>query len=263
MLDVFERSIMERKKGLIGWSVGLLALVAFTLAFWPSIKGNSEFDKLFDDLPESLQAFVGENSITSPVGYLESQLFLYLVPVLFAIMTIGRLSDGLAGEERRKTMDLLLANPITRSRVVLEKFGASAASLLAPGTALFVTLWLGSMAVDLDIGVAGLLAATLGSMFLALVFGALALVVGAATGKKGLAIAVAASVMTAAYLLYSLAPMVEAVEPFQKLSPFYYFLASSPLEHGLKATHTLVLLGITAVLVVVSTWFFARRDVAV
>ncbi|MGH3118435.1 MAG: ABC transporter permease subunit [Gaiellales bacterium] len=262
MLSVSQRSIAERKRGLIGWSVGLFALVAFTLAFWPSIKGNSEFDKLFEDLPESLRAFVGENSITSPVGYLESQLFLYLVPVLFAIMTIGRLSDGLAGEERRKTMDLLLANPITRARVVLEKFAASVVSLFVPGAVLFVTLWLGAIAVDLDIGVSGLLAATVGSMLLALVFGALALAIGAATGRKGLAIAVAASAMTAAYLVNSLAPTVESLEPFQKLSPFYYFLSSSPLATGLKPSHTLVLLGITAVLVAVSTWLFKRRDIA-
>jgi ABC-2 type transport system permease protein len=263
MRSVFERSVLERKKGLIGWSIGLFALVAFTLALWPSIRDNPEFDEILKELPESLRALVSEHSVTSPVGYLESRLFLYLVPVLFAIMTIGRLGDGLAGEERRKTMDLLLANPITRGRVVLEKFAASVASLFVPGVVLFGTLWLGATIVDLDITPYGLVSATLGSMLLAIVFGALALWIGALTGKKGTATAVAATAMTAAYLLHSVAPSVDALESLQKLSPFYYFLSNSPLENGLAPGHVVVLVAVIGAFVSLSVWSFQRRDIAV
>jgi ABC-2 type transport system permease protein len=100
-------------------------------------------------------------------------------------------------------------------------------------------------------------------MLLAIVFGALALWIGALTGKKGTAIAVAATAMTAAYLLNSLAPSVDAIEPLQKLSPFYYFLSNSPLENGLAPGHAVVLAATVGALVALSVWSFQRRDIAV
>lgn len=53
-----------------------------------------------------------------------------VAPMLIIILGIALGSDAIAGEEERKTMDLLLSNPISRSRIVLEKFLAMTSIIL-------------------------------------------------------------------------------------------------------------------------------------
>jgi ABC-2 type transport system permease protein len=67
-------------------------------------------------------------------------------------------------------------------------------------------------------------------MLLGLAFGALALAVGAATGKRGLSTARASVVGVAAYFINSLAPVVKGLESYRKLSLLYYYIGADPLR---------------------------------
>ena len=66
-----------------------------------------------------------------------------------------------------------------------------------------------------------------------------------------------------AYFLNAVAPVVEVLEPFRKLSPFYYYISAEPLRNGLDPAHAAVLIGLTVVLLVVALVAFERRDIAV
>ncbi len=77
-----------------------------------------------------MTAFAGGTDFISPVGYLNSQLFFLMLPIILGIFAISLGSDALAGEEGRGTLDLLLSTPLSRRKAVLEKF----ATMLA-GTA--------------------------------------------------------------------------------------------------------------------------------
>ena len=55
-----------------------------------------------------------------------------MVPLLLLIAAIGAGARATAGEEERGTLDLLLANPISRRRLVLEKLAALAAETRDP-----------------------------------------------------------------------------------------------------------------------------------
>jgi len=74
---------------------------------------------------------------------------------------------------------------------------------------------------------------------------------------------VAGALAVAAYFLNSLAPIVDVLEPYRKLSPFYYYIAADPLKNGLNLGHAAVLVGSTAVFFVASLLAFQRRDLAV
>ena len=99
---------------------------------------------------------------------------------------------------------------------------------------LWVALVVGAEAVDMDVPATHLGAATIGAGLLAVVFGAIALLVGAATGRAAVAVGVASAGAVAAYLVNSLAALVDALEPIQKVSPFYHYAAPDPLRHGLS-----------------------------
>jgi ABC-2 type transport system permease protein len=196
-VNILRKSFDDRRRGFIGWAIGIIALSAFILAFYPSIKSSPQFEEAYKQLPDALRSIVGDVSLTSPAGYLERQLFLYTIPILFFVFSIGHGADAIAGEEQRHTLDLLMSTPVSRARAVVEKFGATFAGLTGLGLVLLLTLVVGTRLVGMGIGVARLAAATVGAVLLGLAIGALALAIGSATGKKGLAVGVASTAATA------------------------------------------------------------------
>ena len=67
---------------------------------------------------------------------------------------------------------------------------------------------------------------------MALFVGSLALAVGAVVSGRARAIAVAAGVAVAAWLLDGLGQAVDVLEPWRPLSPYYQALGQNPLRNG-------------------------------
>jgi ABC-2 type transport system permease protein len=262
-LDICFRNLRDKRRALIGWCIGLAVLTLFTMAFWPTIKGTPQYDRLLRRLPDTLKAFVGNQPLTTPQGYLQTELFLYLVPLLFMIYAIGRGADAIAGEEERKTMDLLLSTPVSRRRVVLEKYTATVLGMGLLALVLVVTLYVTAALFNMNIGLAELVAATIGAALLSLTFAALALAVSSSAAKRGLAIATASALATAAFFLNSLAPLADSLKAFQKFSPFYWYLGHSPLTNGFDFKGLALLVAVAAVMVAIAVARFERRDVSV
>ena len=160
-------------------------------------------------------------------------------------------------------MDLLLANPVSRTRVVIEKSLAMIIGLTLLGAVVWIATYLPALVVDMDLDPANLAAANVSAVLFGFFMGAFGLMVGAATGSRGLAIGLGIALGVASYLVNSLAPLVEALEPLQRLSPFYYYYESDPLRNGLDPVHAAVLTVGGLLFVVVAVIGFRRRDVGV
>ena len=72
-------------------------------------------------------------------------------------------------------------------------------------------------------------------------YGALALLAGAATGSRTVAIGVPAALFAAAYLIVGLAGLVSWLEPFRVVSPLYHATGTHPLDHGLPIANFAIL----------------------
>ena len=66
----------------------------------------------------------------------------------------------------------------------------------------------------------------------------------------------------ASFIVNTLAPSVDWLEPFRLLSPFYYYSGGAPILNGLDPVHALVLVSASAVALVFALWAFERRDLA-
>src|SRR3989304_5752380 len=115
------KTLRDGRRGLLWWSLGLAGLAGITVLTYPAIRDMPGLDELMEGLPEALLALIGENDLLSPAGYLNSQLFGAIVPLLFIFYGVGAGAGAIAGEEENRTLDLLLANPVGRTRVVVEK----------------------------------------------------------------------------------------------------------------------------------------------
>ena len=261
--NLFLKTLRDQRRSLLWWGMGIVALTSLTVAFYPAFSEAPDFEDLFEQMPEALSRMFagGFTDLTSPEGFLNSQLFFFVVPLMFVIFAVLGGSAAIAGEEDAGTLNLLLTSPMRRWSVVVHKFGAVAAATLLLALLMWMGLAAGAVAVGMDISLMGLAAASLSTALLAVAFGTLALALGCITGARGLSAGAASAVAIAAYFLNALAPLSDALTPLQKLSPFYYFIGADPLANGLNALHVVVLLGLTAAALGVALFTFERRDV--
>lgn len=258
--SVWTKTVRDARRGLAWWTLGIVALVVLTNAFYPSIEGNEQYDELLEDYGDAAQAFFGATDITSPEGYLNSQFFSLTIPVLLLIYAVGAGSRAVAGEEEAGTLDLLLAQPLSRRRIVLEKAAATALQLGALSLVVFASIAATAPLFSLDIGVDRIAAAVTAVFLLALLHGLLALFVGAATGSRAVAIGVAAAVALAGYLLNGLGQIVDPLEPVRVLSPFRH--VGDPLADG-PGWGFAVLAALALAFAALAPPALDRRDVAV
>jgi ABC-2 type transport system permease protein len=260
---VWSKTLRDQRRSLVWWAVGVGLVVLMYSAFYPSIEQSAaQFNDYMKNLPEAVRNILGGSNIASPEGYLMSEIFSFLGPVLLLVYAIGAGARGIAGEEGRGTLDLLLSTPIRRRRVVVDTFVAmTLGTLLLAATAWLVTAVAGP-AFDLTVALEGLTAAFLNLFLMAVAFGTLALAIGAATGGRGLAIGVASAAALATLLLRTFASVVSWLEPYRLLSPFYYYTGHDPLRNGFDVLDPIVLAGISVGALVVALVTFEGRDLA-
>ncbi len=263
--SVFLKTLRDQYRPLLWWGSSLVALALMVTLFYPSIRQMPGVNAMLESAPEALmRAFVGDiTDIIGPEGYLNSQLFFLLFPLLLLVYAIGFGANAIAGEEEQRMLDLLLANPLPRWRVVVDKFYAMVVATFALALCFWLGLVGGTLAVQMEIGAGRMAAATLSAALLALVFGTLALALGCITGKRGLSMGIASGVAVAAYFLNAFAPLVEGLAPYRKLSPFYLYIGNDPLTNGPDWGHVAVLAGLILALLVVGRVTFDRRDLGV
>ena len=261
--SVFLKTLRDQRRAMVWWCLGLALLTALLVAFYPSIQGIENFQSVIEAYPEELMALFGANDLsdfTSPAGYLNAELFGFMAPFLFIIFAVAQGSFAVAGEERAGTLELLLSAPITRGRLILEKFASMVTLTGALAAVLWVVLAVGRLPAGMDISMLRLAEMTISVSLLGLTFGSVAFAVGSAKGGRGLSVGVAAAATVTTYLLSALSKIASAVEPAQWISPFYYYNENNPLVNGLNLVHATVLVVVILSLTSLAYWGFQRRD---
>jgi len=261
-LLIVERTLRDRRRGLIGWAVGLATYVVLQSSIYPTVR-DSAFQQALRDYPKELKAFFGGAAsfdFTSAAGYLNVELFSLVLPALLVVYAIGVGASAFAGELQTGTLDLLLSYPVTRTRVAVEKFLAMLAGVLVLAAVVAGAVLLAGVVIGFDIGVVDTLVACAGAAMVAILCGGCTMLVGILTGSRAAAMGVTAAVFAASYLAVGMAGLVSWLEPIRYASMLWYSNGSAPLMHGLPVGDYLVLLGAGVVTVVATVVAFRMRD---
>ena len=259
---VFTKTVRDQRRAFPWWSLGVVGTVFMYSALYPSVKDSaSQFEQYMKNLPEAIQSLLG-SSFTEPAGYLQSEFFSLLGPILFLVYAIGAGARALAGEEEGGTLDLLLSTPLSRRRMYLDTFEAFASGTAVLGALAWIAIELLGRPYGLTVVAADLTAAVLNLTLLAIAFGSLAQAIGAATGSKGLAVGMASGIALVTFLVNTLAVSVHALGPVSVLSPFHYYSSHRPLATGFHVVDVLVLGGIALAGLAGGMTAFERRDLA-
>ena len=260
--SVFARAMREERRALIGWTIGVVAFCLVMLSIFPSIHGNVNFAKLLDAYPEALRKMFQVEDYTTGAGYLRAEVFSFVAPLLLTLFAVLWGSDLSAGEEERRTIDLLLANPVSRRRFVTEKWLALIVGTVILAVALEIALGVIGPLFTLHVAWTSLTAEVLASWLFAVAFGTLALSLGAATGRRGLARGVTTTLALASYLLSTLSNLVSWLRPVRNLSLWQHTLGVDPLGTGFHLDRIALVVAITVIVGAAALWAFDRRDLA-
>jgi ABC-2 type transport system permease protein len=263
--SVFGKTLQENRRSLPAWMIAVAMLVVWIGSVFPSISHNTQFDKLLENYPDAFKKLFGLTggiSMTSGVGYLQTELFSMMLPICFLIFAVSAGSRAIAGEEDARTIDLLLANPVTRRRVLLEKYGAFLVMTVALSVVAFAALAGIDAAFSMDVAISRLAEGVLVNAVLAVHFAAFSQAAGAISGHRGAAVAAGAAFAVAAFLWNGLAALNSSLDRFRFLSPWYHGPGTDPLRNGLAVGHLAILLGAGAAWLAIAVVAFERRDIA-
>ncbi len=261
--NTFLKSIHDLRRPIVWWSLGLFLYAFVIVLFYPSFE-NVDFNQMLGDENSIVQAFIGGvEDFNSPEGFLTAEMLSFTFPLLFIVFNLWLGTSWLAGEERRGSLEVLLSHPVRRTTMLLQKFAAIVTGTAALAVVVFVGTLAGIMIVDMDISLLNVIQAYIGLALLGVTFGALALFVGAWTGKPGATVGVGGAVGIVGYVANAFGPIVDGLEWAQYLSPIYYFIGGDPMANGINLAHASVLIGASVVLVAAASYLFERRDLAV
>jgi ABC-2 type transport system permease protein len=264
-MTVAARLVRDRRWSTLWWALGFIGLTFFTVALYPSIKDQPSIEELLADLPEAFRSAIGYQPsvpLSSPAGYLQARLFSTLAPLLAVVFGIGAGARAIGGSEEAGTLELLLANPITRSRVLVERYLATFGLLAGLVAVLGVALLLLAQPFGALEGIpTGNVVGACAAVFaLGLLYGSLAFAIGAAAGRRDVAVAVATAVAVAGYLVETVLATAGDLGILRQLSPWHWYLDRNLLAEVATIAAVLLPLVVSAVLVAVAWAVFRRRD---
>jgi ABC-2 type transport system permease protein len=248
---------------LVGWwGFGLFAMFAMELVAYKSFLNSfSGMKSMIDAIPEAFKTMFRMEDYGTPSGFLGTEMYSFIVQLVFIAIGASFGAAATAGEEDRGTADTLFALPVTRHTILLAKMLALLVATAALCAAVVVFMAIAMPLADMQASLWNIGVATVGAGMLGLVAAGVAYLLGAWSGKRGLAIGGATAISIASFLIYSLAPLVTIFDRLIDFVPWQWAFGGNPLRNGADWPHLALLALVTAVLFSAALLVFERRDI--
>jgi ABC-2 type transport system permease protein len=249
---IYGRWMRDRRRSTIWWSVSIMLVSVVTAAFYPSLTSATSGDLgAGDSATMSSVLGLGEGiNPSTPVGFLWSFNYSNQLPWLLMALGIALGTAAIAGDEADGTLEYLLAKPVTRTQIAFARFGgmltvliiasivnlvgvAATMSFFDLTTSVTVTAADGTTSTAAGATIGDLFVGGLSAMAVGLGSASIAYFVGAATGRKGYALGVAAGFAVAGYVLYTLSNVTGSLEWLTWISPWRWFIDDAMMVNGL------------------------------
>jgi ABC-2 type transport system permease protein len=258
--DIARLDLLLRRRGTIGYALGMAVYVFVIVALYPAFKDDASLNQFTEGNSTVAALFGATGSLTSPTGWLNANIYSNFLPLVVLLLTISYGASAIAGQDEDGTLGLIITLPLSRRRILAQKAMTLVAVAVPAGLATVLVV-LAGRGFDLSLGTGRLVGATVGAVLLGIDFGALALLVGVLSGSRAIALGGTSSLAAASYLVSSLAPVTRWVRPLRFESLFYWAVGNAQLRTGLSVTSAVVLVGFAVVTLTAAAKAFGRQDV--
>lgn len=266
-VNLLRRTIADKRVSLLVYAAGVAIYALFVLAIWPSLKSNlSTLNQLWQSYPETLRkAFGGADmQFATFDGFVSVEYFSQMWPIIMTAFSVSIASGAIAGEIEKGTMELLLAQPVSRRGVLVTRHFFFELGLVFLIAASVLPFMLGAPLVGGDLIYEGIAAMSLPAFMFFTALGSMTFMFSAIFSSRGRAIFVSLGIIIFCYALDILAKINDTISNVHFLSFFYYWNPYRYL-HGPDWAwrDILVLAAISLVTTAAAVIWFERRDIAV
>ncbi len=243
-------------------SLLFMGMAAMYSGMYPAFK---EF--MVDLGPEMMEQFnfiPGAEDMASYIGFLNVELYQMFWLLILGIL-VGFIAASLVSKEvEAKTIDLLMANPISRRQIVIEKYLGLIPTILIVNFATMIVVYGMTLAINEEINLGYLFMIHVVSIPYFLAVASMGLLASVIIDEKMKASIIMIAVIVGMFVFRSISLMVPDYEAIGSLSLTNYFNPYDILKTGtVDAVGVVVLVAVILECLLVSMFIFERRDINV
>jgi ABC-2 type transport system permease protein len=252
----------RRIRGSAALTGGLAVLTGLFLYMYPSISEGIDLDEYVESIPPALREAFGIEALGTIEGFLAAELYAFGWVLLLGLYLAYAAASLIADDVEDDRIDMLLALPVSRSKLLLEKFAALLVPVVVVNVAIFAVVYVGTLAVGEPIAVADLAMVHLLSVPYLLTTAAIGLAASVYFDRAGLAQRFAMGVVFGLFLVDSVVSSTDFAW-LGGLSPTRYYEPSAVLvrsEWDLIGAAVLTLAALA--IVAASREYFRQKDIS-
>lgn len=249
-------ALRARRVAVVAVLVGLLAISVGYLAVFPQLE--AQLQSFAGELPEFYDALVGDADFSTPAGYVRTQVYALVAPLVATGVAIAA-AAGLAKQERAVTLTPLYLAPVSRATLAGAHLLAAWGVGLAAAIGVFVGVVIGAPLAGAEVGIGAIIAATVPFVGFTWAAAAVAWATGAGTGAPGAASGAGWAFVAVSFLANSIGEVVPSVSWLTDVSPWGWYGAGEAITDGFDPM-SLLLFALAFVLVPLGVALFKRRD---
>ena len=266
-IKVFLSNLKLNRWGVLAWSVIVFLYALFVIYLYPIISESSlNIIGYINSMPEALKAAVGLEGVELTQSAFTPELFtsvefLSLWPLLIGIYGIF-VGVGIAREVEQGTLDMLLAKPVPRYKVITGKFAVFVFSALLIAVFSMVGIIAGTATVDVSVDFGVLALVLVEAFLLVLAIGCVTLLCAVVFLRPRQALMAGGMFMGLSYILNFVVPALpESFTWLRNLSVFYHFQPNDIVSSiSLNGQSVIIYVAVSVVCLVAALVVFQRRD---
>lgn len=259
--SLIQKNLVDLRSQILGWGCGMGFMLVLLVALYPSI--SATYGDMISQLPDGFRAFMGvEFSVDTLEGYLNAEFITY-APIALSVLPIISGTSSIIGEENQGVLDLLLAQPISRFRLVVIKMMSLA---LANGIVVSILLsmfWLTIPFISVEMGAGRIVWALILLWPFLTAVSFLSVLLSLVLSNRLAAGTLIAVLLLGSFILESISNLVSSLAVLKPIYLTSYYQGSNALSAEVSWAYTAGLIGIILGSLYLSIWLFIRRDISV
>jgi len=265
MNTVFKHTFSRSRGAILGWGLTLALLGMLFIPFYDTIAENADqFEQLMDIYPEEIMGFFGESGMmnfTTPEGFLSIEYFSFM-PLVVGVFAILAGSGMLAADEERGVLDLIAAQPVSRTGLFWGRLLALLSSLAVITTLGYVGVMLGTTYSTMELDALETISPFASLFALLFFYAGLSLVFSMVLPSRGTASMTAGVILVASFFLNGLANLNDTLKGIEPYLPISYYQSENWIA-GFRWDWVAILVGFGLLFMLLAWLAFIRRDIRV
>ncbi|HEY7416208.1 MAG TPA: ABC transporter permease subunit, partial [Ktedonobacteraceae bacterium] len=260
---IWSKTLRDYRVPILGWGILLGFFVYALFAVYGTQVNDAVSRESLAQLAQTFRFFGDPIAVATAEGYTSWRLTDAFAPILLSIWALLAGARLLRGEEERGTLDVLLATPRSRVRLLLEKLLALVIALIIIGLLTGLGAIAGEATVpNLQMHTDRALLTGLNMSLIAFFFAAVALFLSQILSRAGTASGITGALLAISFVIDGTGRTIKNGTWLQRFSPLYYYDINKPLIPSVAMNYAApaALFAASLLLILISIVLFTVRD---